>query len=83
MTAERWMIIWQAIVDEVMRMMLQVEDSIIDYRRRKITKDKVIPWRRQRDGWEKGGKWEGGKGGGKLHRVFIILPQRINTSYSY
>ena len=76
------MIIWQAIVDEVMRMMLQVEDSIIDYRRRKITKDKVIPWRRQRDGWEKGGKWEGGKGGGKLHRVFIILPQRINTSYS-
>lgn len=56
------MIIWQAIVDEVMRMMLQVEDSIIDYRRRKITKDKVIPWRRQRDGWEKGGKvgrWEG------------------------
>lgn len=80
MTAERWMIIWQAIVDEVMRMMLQVEDSIIDYRRRKITKDKVIPWRRQRDGWEKGGKWEGGKGGGKLDRVFIILPQRINTT---
>ena len=36
------MIIWQAIVDEVMRMMLQVEDSIIDYRRRKITKDKEL-----------------------------------------